>query len=568
MKFSVKSASDGFALSLLGFIACFHFAIFAQAPTAAAEDGHIAPPIQWSQDYKEPSHSNLNRIIATDANGFYALREQKQGVFGSGSVHALIEYYDRSMKLVKTRDLDLNFKGKDRELKDVVMLGRQLYLLTEFYNEKQEKTYLFAQSIKNESLSLSQDLIKIAEVEASNRERQDVFGTHISRDSSKILIYSHLPNTTNQLEKFNLQVYDASFNEVWHRDVKLPYDDKKFSVNEYQLDNDGNVFLLGTIYLNGKVGSTRKSGGYQYDLLTYPKDGSEAQEYKIDLEGKFITDLTFRPADNGDIVCSGFYSESKDLGIKGACFIRLNPATKQVVAQNAKPFDFSFVTTYLSDRSKQKAKEALNKNDKEKEPELYNYSLDKLILRSDGGAILIAEQYFVESRTPYNSNPYAYSPFYSPYYSPFGYSRYGYNSRVDYYYNFNDVIVVNIRPTGEIEWTARIPKRQQTVNDKGLYSSYAMAVGGEKLYFVYNEDPKNLDPNRKKIYTSHSSDKYSAVVLAEVGNGGKVKISPIFSNADANVITRPKVCRQIGRNEMVIYGERGNTYRFADLKLE
>jgi hypothetical protein len=94
-------------------------------------------------------------------------------------------------------------------------------------------------------------------------------------------------------------------------------------------------------------------------------------------------------------------------------------------------------------------------------------------LRSDGGAILVAEQYYVQTVMPnngYSMSPYGYnSMYYNRYYynSPF-YSGYN-NRRPDYYYNYNDIIVVNIRPTGEIEWSARIPKLQESKNDQGLF---------------------------------------------------------------------------------------------------
>ena len=101
--------------------------------------------------------------------------------------------------------------------------------------------------------------------------------------------------------------------------------------------------------------------------------------------------------------------------------------------------------------------------------------MDQLILRNDGGALLIAEQYFVQEE--YDRNQ-----FYDPYYSNY-YNR-NYND-IDYVYNYNDIIVVNIRPDGEIEWTARIPKRQVTTNDGGYYSSYAMSIVRSKIYFVF-----------------------------------------------------------------------------------
>ena len=51
--------------------------------------------------------------------------------------------------------------------------------------------------------------------------------------------------------------------------------------------------------------------------------------------------------------------------------------------------------------------------------------------------------------------------------------------------------------------------------------------------------------------------KNSIIALAELHRDGTVKTYPLDSNRDANIITRPKVCKQVGLREMIIYGELG-----------
>ena len=515
--------------------------------------------------------------MATEGGGFYTLRMHHGGALGNGAQKPIVEYYNSSMKLVRSRELDLSYKGKDRFLKDVVMVGGRLWMVSFFYNEKHEKTYLFAQEINKNTLNLMKDIVKVGEQDETNRERQDVFSLAQSRDSSKIVIFNQQPNSKDG-QSFSLVVYNSDFNELWAKEAKLPYGKKNFKVEDYQVDNKGNVYLLGIIYTEG-ANRLEKHGKatYQYDIVAYMRDSTiDVQEYKIALKDKFVTDLTFRIADDGEMVCAGFYSEKDAKGLKGSCFFKVNPKTKDMTSISTREFDFNFMTANLSDKSKMQAKAAIEKNDKEREPELFDYSLDKLIMRSDGGVIMIAEQYFIEERL-LNNSPYGYSPYYgysawsSPYYSSF-YDPYGYrynrsNRRADYYYNYNDIIVVNIQPDGEIAWTSRIPKHQISVNDGGIYSSYSMSIVADKLYFAYNENPKNLDPNRKKN-VAETPDKYSVVTLAEVARDGSLKRYPMFSNRDKGVVTRPKICRQVGRRDMAIYGESGRSYRFGVLSFD
>ena len=565
--------NTGFLLLFLAFSSFLKGQTDANKP---ANDARIAANVKWSPDLQEPSNADIKKIIATEAGGFYALRERQGGVLSNTTAtKPILEFYNANMKLVRSKELDLDIKGKARFVKDVVMLDRRLWVLSYFYNEKHEKTYLFAQEINKSTFNLGKDLIKVAEQDQKNQDKSDVFTVATSRDSSKIVIFNRQPNENKQQE-FSLAVFDSDFKELWSKEAKLPYSKKNFSIEDYQLDNQGNVYLLGIIYTEGANRLERRGKAtYQYDIVAYRQDDTrtEAYEYKIDMKDRFISDLSFKIGDDGDLICAGFYSEKGAKSVKGSCFFKINPKTHDQTSISSRPFDFQFMTTNLSERNKERAKAAIEKGDKEAEPELYDYSIDKLITRSDGGVIMVAEQYFIDERLRYNNYGYGNwgSPFYNPYayssiYDPYGY-RNGNNRQPDYIFNYNDIIVVNIQPDGEIAWSARIPKRQTSVNDFGMYSSYGMSIVADKLYFVYNDDPKNLDPKAKKIATE-TPDKYSVVTIAEVNRDGQVRRAPLFQNKENGVVVRPKISKQVGRRDLAIYGENGRRYKFGVLTFE
>jgi hypothetical protein len=172
-------------------------------------------------------------------------------------------------------------------------------------------------------------------------------------------------------------------------------------------------------------------------------------------------------------------------------------------------------------------------------------------MRTDGGAVLVAEQYYVYEQSYY--------------------SYWDRSTRFNYFYHYNDILIINIKPTGEVEWASRIPKRQETMNDGGYYSSYAMATVKDRFYFIYNDNPRNFDPqvqngNRRNRFNYNG--RYSVVSLSEVRIDGSVRTMPLFTNRDADVITRPKICRQSGSRNMLVYGERGRNFRFANLAFD
>ena len=512
--------------------------------------------LTWGNEMKEPSNTFLSEILGTDGKGFYALREKVvTATTGEHPQKIFLEYYNKDMKLKKAKEIDLRYKKKKRELEKVLYWNSELYLLTSFNNQAHKANYLFMQPIKKTSFNLSSKLKKISETPARDKYREGKFDFHISKDSSKLLIYSQLPYKKKEPERFALQVFDDQFEKVWEKNIKLPYPDNQFAVEEYRVDEEGNVYLLGVYYQDNSGFRRKGKPTYKYIVLAYTNDGDDVEEYQVDLKEKFITDLTFRIGNDGKIVCSGFYSERGNYSIKGTYFFQLDPKSGKVSNQNLKEFDFDFVTEYYSDNQKRKAKKAALENNDRRAAELSQYSLNELILRSDGGAVLIAEQYYIQRVQ--NNNYYDY------------WGRYNYYNRnrfdEEYLYHYNDIIVVNIRPNGEIQWSARIPKRQETRNDGGYYSSYAMAVVRDKMYFVFNDNGKNFSKQKQgKRFRFNGSQ--SIIALAEINKNGSVKTYPLASNRDEGIITRPKVCRQIGKREMVIFGERGKRFKFAELE--
>ncbi len=519
-----------------------------------AQQYQIPASIQWGEPYNEPRGSFLEKIITQNEEGFYALRRQLPNSF-TRSEKVYIEKYDRNQKLKKSEKIDLKYKKKVRQFEDVIELGGELYMLSSFLNKGKKLNYLFAERITR-SLRATEKLTKIGEIPVRNISRGGSFDYHISRDSSKILVYNELPYDRGNPEQFTFQVYDNRFNEIWKKDIVLPYNDEMFEVEEYQIDKEGNVYLLGVLY--GEKNRLRRRGKptYQYSILAYTNNGEDFQEYPIRLDDTFITDLTFRIANDGSLVCAGFFSERGTTSIKGTTFFRLDAKTKEIYNQNVKEFDFDFVSGDLSDRGKARALKAEREGKERKEAELFRYDLDKLIIRSDGGALLIAEQFYVEERNNFD-----------PYYG--GFNGVGVNRarQFDYLYNYHDIIVVNINPKGEIDWATRVPKRQVTQNDGGYFSSYSHCIVRDKIYLVYNDNRRNFDnDNERRRY--NFSGRNSIITLSEISQDGSLKTYPLYENKDVNTITRPKVCKQTGRKEMTIYGERGRKFRFASLKFD
>ena len=194
-----------------------------------------------------------------------------------------------------------------------------------------------------------------------------------------------------------------------------------------------------------------------------------------------------------------------------------------------------------------KAKKTRKKMEKGKDVEMYNYDLDQIVLRDDGGAVLVGEKFFISTTTTTSMMN--------------GTTRY----RTTSYYNYHDIIAVNLNPEGVIDWAQKIPKRQTTREDGGFFSSYALAIVDDKMHFIFNDNPKNLVAKPGKVHNFKLNKRESIVVMVTLDAKGKQKKQPLFMAADAETIIRPKVCEQLSDHELIIFGQRKRVQRLAKL---
>jgi hypothetical protein len=501
--------------------------------------GQAAPfKVIWGKEFTAPSSSTLGDIIGYDRSGFYVVRNQTKAFSNKLS----IERFDNQLNLAKSIDLELVEDGKKSFLEYFLHLDGRLWMFTSFPDSKSKKNVLMARPVNKQSLM--PDNVRKKQLLATDfggRRAKGGFTFRTSNDSSKVLIYYSLPQQDPvDPQKFGFMILNKQMEMLWQKEIMLPYRDDLFDIESTKIDNNGNVYLLGLLFKDRRREKRKGLPNYEYKVLSYTNNGETSNEFAVNLPDKFLTDMQVGARANGDIVCAGFYSESGTLSIRGTFFLSIDAKSKEVRTKSLKEFDINFITQNMTEREMDRAKK---RDGKGQEVELYEYDLDKLIVRSDGGAMLIGEQYFVRTRT---------------------YTQYMGGrpmTQTTTYYYYNDIIVVNIDPQGNIDWSVKVPKRQMSIDDGGFYSSYAMAINKDKIYFVYNDSPDNLSYTGTGT-VSNASGRNRVVMVTSVNSKGEMSRKPL-SGGMAEVITRPKVCEQISYSEMILFGQRRKTQQFG-----
>ncbi len=488
------------------------------------------PKFELGPELSRPRKTDIAGLIGADKTSFYCLRSVRS--FFSTKINTLEKYSRKTMTLEYVREFKQpEVNGKELDFEAMYMLNGQLLIFSTAYFSDQNKKIAYVQKINASDGSLISAPKAIDQIVADKKKNSGSFSYVLSNDSSKILIVRNDPFEKYANEKFSYKLVDNNMNIIWTASLELPYKDKYFQISNYRVDNSGKVFMLAAV-IKEKADRERKKPNYSYNIISYNDATKTIKELPISLGDKFISDISFAITPKGTIAVGGFYSnKNDDGGLAGTFFMSVDKEKNQVIAKGTKDFSSAFLSEFMSARRASKHKE------------LYNYTIDYIVTQPNGGLIMIAEQSYVNVVTTCQ---------------PKG------GCTTTYYYNYNDIIVVNVNPDASIKWTQHIPKTQVSTNDGGYYSSYSFVLTGNKLNFIYNDSPKNLDPNLdpKRARNGIGRKMITVLVAMDIGDGKFTKQS-LFEAKKEKIYTRPKIASQFSSTQSLFYAIKKKKYKFG-----
>jgi len=493
--------------------------------------------ITWGPILREPKSSSTTGIIGNGQTGFYTLRSDmsRVSIFNPNAQAIVLERYDKGNRLVFSKELIIpapaNVNGKFK-FENLYYLDGQLILFSSFLNKDSGRNTAFANKVSPTG-EVDNKMVEVASFGDATKRNSGDFAFILSNDSSKVLVFENLPDDRKENEKFQFSVLDKELNVVAHKSVTLPQLDKDTGLTDWQVDNDGNVYVLLSTQKRREE-RNRKEQKYTYRIFAYFRAEDEIKEYEINIPGKFITDLTFSLDKTRNLIVAGFYADDKKMRASGTFFLKVDHESKNVLTQSVKDFSKEFLQMFMS---KTRAKD--------ENAGVANMRLGKLIIREDGGVIMVAEQaysYVVQNQTQYGTT-------------------------YTYHYVNNDIVFVNINPSGEIDWISRVPKKQHTVNDLGQYSSYSVSVMKDKIYLIYNDHVKNIGIQESRKQKVMSKPHKAVTMLVALDNTGNFQKQALFLAREKKTIVRPSFYLQDDKS-VIIYSETGRDYRFGNISFE
>jgi hypothetical protein len=282
---------------------------------------------------------------------------------------------------------------------------------------------------------------------------------------------------------------------------------------ENDIENgEGIIDDKGNFFLPTYTPAGAKNYADQLWLLMLPKLSNRFIPKEFPLKDKYVAN-SYMKMDNANsrIYLAGFYSDKKNGSYDGVIYAAYDINDSSFVNNRIIPFD-ERIRTATGERNKKRAFD--------------NYQTKQIIVKKDGGFVLISEDVTIA----YRNN----SPGWGGYYSSYYYSPMMTQTVKEYFYN--DVFTLSYNGEGVNEWYAFVRKNQYSQEDGGIFSSYALINTGGMLGFLFND----FNTNRSKIQ------------FATLDAAGKVEMRSLAAGTSTDPDWLPRSAKQTGVREMIV----------------
>lgn len=387
-----------------------------------------------------------------------------------------------------------------------------LFVSEYFTRERTIRTYFYHYDLEG---NLLEDAKVISELPNEKEHRVELRYVR-SLNKRKLLCYKNL-NSSNDNEKILYFLFDEEGEMVKEGQMIIPYPDEKFEERKVIVSNAGNIYFMGKFYRENRV---RSPNDFEYIVYRFMDGSEEGEKYAVNADGKYLTDVNFKVDPFENMFVAGFYSNTSDDQIIGTLYQKVNSKGELEISR-FQQFEEGFLAQFLTDRQIDRGKE------------LKYFYLDNIVLRSDGGVLLIGEKFYTTV---------------SSYLDLYGYWV---DQKI---FHYEEIIVSSIAPDGEQEWSSVVHKRQAGEVRENL--SYMNMITGENIYLLYQYQPKK--ENRSVFYS-------------QIDYEGKVgKLTPLMSKLREKSSLYPRKCEQISNSEalVVYFTDRGKVYSIVKMDFE
>lgn len=467
----------------------------------------------WAQDVvlSEPQK------LSTKTPNLRILGKNNEGIiiykFGKGV--DIIEAYNSNLMLKWSQNL--NIKQENSSIDEIFLYPE--FSLAFFKTQEKNNTVVFAQRLsskfKGDGKFMVMDTLYEARFDVDSRMRI----IH-SQDKSHVSLYYPVVEGNGKLSRLRIVGINSDMELLYKQDLTFADVSADFGlVSVKALNNNQLVFLF------ENYNRVKKRFGDGKEYLVYHFDGNNGAITQVDFNfSKPIYGLLRMEVDNvnGQLTVAGLYSDEDREQSMGYFVEAWNTTAKRMVVNHYQPFSNELLYQVMAGDTVKNVKG------------LSTFSPKELILRFDGGVILVAE-------SEYSNMESENMPTFMPSAGP--------SFRTVNVYYYNDILALSTRPDGSLDWFNVLRKKQVSEDDEGFFSSYSILTADGQLHFVYNEE----------IFYKTNVNEYV------VDSKGKSSRSYLFNAGSKEVMLAPGIAKQISGRELLIPSFRNRSIKFVKI---
>ena len=371
--------------------------------------------------------------------------------------------------------------------------------LSVFYVTKENKTKNVFASRMKEDLSWTEPELLMSSSSTSYRNSND-FHFSTSEDNNNTLVY--ISNQESGIEKLQATVVDRELHQ-------LTTLEQTFSENEIHIAEEATVMNNGMVFL--LAADTRNSRGSadRLTLLSAVKGASSFTSTIMPLSGFSVSDIhTLADNTNSILYVCSYFSDSKYAMPRGIYFSGLNTAQLAVTGSYFTPL-------------------ALQVSSSRKD--LKDLKIRNIFLKKGGEVEIVAEKTYQNTRSVGGVAPLLSSSYMM--------SSMAENTRIVNEFSYDEIVVFNLKIDGSLAWSQAVLKDQTTLDDNGIFSSYAVLRHRLGNAYIFSD----------------MSAKQTRLLAAYISGNGEMTVKELQTSEEADDLSlMPRSAVQISKSEIVM----------------
>lgn len=404
--------------------------------------------VEWGNSQKIKQKNLYSQIVGEAPSGVYVLRCKNQDF----SRDVIVEKYKLNLSLEISTPAPISINGN---IERALLVNNELYFFISAKNTITNNIDILVQKVEP-SLKAAGLPMVIASIPSNQIIDKRKIQIKTSADKKKVVMLFISKGETAGESKLNLYAYDESMQQIFGKQFILNERSDDVFVTNFEADNSGNAFvLLDFPTKNPKIQVDNRD----FYLYSYYPQEDKMLAYQLANEQMFVEELSLCVNNfKKTVAVAGFYSSENGSLVNGYFLERFNISKKVTEEKYAAAIDPALLAQITG-----------GKIDK-RSPELKNYYIRKLVARSDGGVLIIAEKFTrSEQRYSYYMNNMP-------------------QEGIRIAYNYDDVAIISLNKDGSIQFGDLLRKRQTSVGDGGYVSGITCIPTQDQVFILYNSE--------------------------------------------------------------------------------